>query len=72
MQIRSKRALLALSLVWAVSIPAYEATAAQKETHAHSHSDEKTIAKGYFKDEDVKPRTLADWQGEWQSLYPHL
>ncbi|WP_270345478.1 zinc ABC transporter substrate-binding protein AdcA [Enterococcus thailandicus] len=32
----------------------------------------KTVANGYFKDEAVKDRTLADYAGEWQSLYPLL
>ncbi|WP_371931004.1 ZinT family metal-binding protein [Roseovarius sp. MMSF_3281] len=41
--------------------------------HAHSH-DEKAerIYNGYFSDSEIKPRTLADWQGDWQSVYPYL
>jgi zinc transport system substrate-binding protein len=34
--------------------------------HSHSHEDESfTIA-------DVKDRVLTDWEGDWQSVYPHL
>ncbi len=32
----------------------------------------KTVYNGYFEDKDVKKRTLADWSGEWQSVYPYL
>lgn len=41
--------------------------------HAHDHSQEsKSIYKGYFEDSQIKPRTLSDWEGEWQSVYPYL
>ncbi len=41
--------------------------------HHHAH-DEKSmkISKGYFEDSDVHDRTLEDWNGEWQSVYPYL
>ena len=29
-----------------------------------------TAEHGYFADNEVKDRTLADWEGEWQSVYP--
>ncbi|MCY6380519.1 metal-binding protein ZinT [Hoeflea prorocentri] len=47
-------------------------TSAHSHSHKHDHGDEKTVYKGYFEDDQIKPRTLADWQGDWQSLYPHL
>ncbi|KXT77628.1 zinc ABC transporter substrate-binding protein AdcA [Streptococcus sp. DD13] len=31
-----------------------------------------TVANGYFKDEDVKDRSLSDYEGKWQSVYPLL
>ncbi|MFD2844966.1 metal-binding protein ZinT [Paracoccus cavernae] len=50
--------------------------------HGHSHTGTQTetpaggraaeIAKGYFADDEVKPRVLGDWEGEWQSVYPYL
>nr|WP_235931174.1 metal-binding protein ZinT [Paracoccus xiamenensis] len=42
--------------------------------HAHDHGDEvtKAAAKGYFDDDQIAPRGLSDWQGEWQSVYPLL
>lgn len=43
--------------------------------HAHDHAhDEKTekIYEGYFKDSQVKDRSLSDWEGDWQSVYPFL
>ncbi|MFC3928421.1 metal ABC transporter solute-binding protein, Zn/Mn family [Streptococcus caprae] len=32
----------------------------------------KTVANGYFEDANIKDRTLSDWTGEWQSVYPYL
>lgn len=32
----------------------------------------KTVYKGYFEDKDITDRTLADWDGDWQSVYPYL
>ncbi|WP_245948735.1 metal-binding protein ZinT [Paracoccus lutimaris] len=46
--------------------------------HAHDHAhdakpaEEKTVYKGYFEDSQIQDRTLADWQGDWQSVYPYL
>lgn len=40
--------------------------------HGHAHGANSEIYNGYFKDEQVKPRTLEDWEGEWQSVYPLL
>ena len=40
--------------------------------HSHAHDEEKTVAKGYFEDAQVQARTLSDWQGDWQSIYPYL
>lgn len=47
----------------------------QAETHEHAHShdeDAQRIYNGYFTDEEIQPRSLADWQGDWQSVYPLL
>lgn len=33
---------------------------------------ENEIYKGYFKDEDVKDRSLSEWKGEWQSIFKYL
>ncbi len=40
-------------------------------SHAHDHGDDQ-IYKGYFEDDQVKERTLTDWAGDWQSVYPYL
>lgn len=50
------------------------ATETSSHDHAHDHASEaeKEIYKGYFEDDQIKPRTLADWQGDWQSVYPYL
>lgn len=39
--------------------------------HAHSHGDPKIYA-GYFEDSQIKDRPLADYAGDWQSVYPYL
>lgn len=42
-------------------------------SHAHDHSPEaQSIYKGYFDDDQIKSRDLSDWEGDWQSVYPHL
>ena len=41
------------------------------EAHAHDHGDPQ-IAKGYFDDSQIADRTLSDWEGDWQSVYPYL
>jgi zinc transport system substrate-binding protein len=38
----------------------------EDDEHGHAHGDEN------FTIEDVKDRTLSDWEGEWQSVYPYL
>lgn len=41
----------------------------QKETTTETA---KTIYNGYFDDNEVKDRTLSDYAGDWQSVYPYL
>lgn len=39
----------------------------------HEHEDEHDhSSEGIFEDVDVQDRSLADWQGDWQSVYPYL
>ncbi|MBO1583383.1 ZinT family metal-binding protein [Bacillus sp. XF8] len=41
--------------------------------HSHAHNEEtKKIYEGYFEDSQVKERSLSDWEGDWQSVYPYL
>ncbi|AGT10962.1 metal-binding protein ZinT [Paracoccus aminophilus] len=40
--------------------------------HAHQHDTKGTVAQGYFEDAAVKARSLGDWAGDWQSVYPYL
>ncbi len=52
-----------------------EGSSETEHNHDHSHAhDEETeqIYKGYFEDSQVKDRSLSDWDGEWQSVYPYL
>lgn len=34
--------------------------------------DKKTVYNGYFEDADIKDRSIEDYQGDWQSVYPYL
>ncbi|MCO6186504.1 metal-binding protein ZinT [Rhizobium sp. L1K21] len=43
--------------------------AEQSASHNHAKDD---VYRGIFEDSDIKARTLADWQGDWQSVYPYL
>ena len=52
-------------------------SAAHSHDHGHDHGHqmteaEKQIYKGYFENAQVKTRTLSDWEGDWQSVYPYL
>lgn len=38
-------------------------------THAHTSDD---IYRGTFEDDQIEPRQLSDWEGDWQSVYPFL
>lgn len=41
--------------------------------HSHAHDEEaEKIHAGYFEDSHVQERTLSDWEGDWQSVYPYL
>ncbi|MBK3954476.1 zinc ABC transporter substrate-binding protein, partial [Staphylococcus haemolyticus] len=42
------------------------------EIAAEKEEDTKTVQNGYFEDSAVKDRTLSDYAGEWQSVYPYL
>lgn len=39
--------------------------------HAHDHASA-DIGRGIFEDAQVQDRALSDWEGDWQSVYPHL
>ncbi|SEQ32631.1 metal-binding protein ZinT [Piscibacillus halophilus] len=41
--------------------------------HSHAHDEEsQQIYDGYFEDSQVEDRSLSDWEGDWQSVYPYL
>lgn len=39
---------------------------------AHSHSHDDDIYAGYFENSQIEDRSLSDWEGDWQSVYPYL
>ncbi len=49
----------------------FVASSGSEAKHDHDHGDDK-IYKGYFEDSQIQDRTLADWAGDWQSVYPYL
>jgi len=69
--------LLALGTVLIASAQAgAQEQSSEKNEHSHAHNhdtaSDKQIHKGYFKDDQIAARTLADWRGDWQSVYPYL
>ena len=64
-------AALAGNTVTLTPVPAgtTPAAAAAPAGHDHAHDD---VYRGYFQDDQIRPRNLADWQGDWQSVYPLL
>lgn len=65
-------AALAAGALLTLAAPALASDTAEK-AHDHGHSHQQSdIYKGYFEDSQIAPRTLSDWQGDWQSVYPCL
>lgn len=44
----------------------------KKETETHSHHHATKASEGIFEDNEVKERSISDWQGSWKSIYPYL
>ena len=42
------------------------------EIEPEKEENTQTVHNGYFEDADVKDRTLSDYAGNWQSVYPSL
>lgn len=40
--------------------------------HEHKEGEADKIYKGFFEDSQVEHRSLSDWDGNWQSVYPYL
>ncbi|MGQ7248345.1 metal-binding protein ZinT [Halomonas sp. V046] len=40
--------------------------------HDHDHDHDNDIYAGHFEDSQVEDRSLSDWEGDWQSVYPYL
>lgn len=60
--------------VMEANLKALEKTTGQagSEIEPEQAEDTKTVAKGYFEDSAIKDRTLSDYAGKWQSVYPYL
>ncbi|WP_246184842.1 ZinT family metal-binding protein [Paracoccus aestuariivivens] len=45
-----------------------------EHAHDHDHGNDAAAAirKGHFDDSEIQDRTLSDWEGDWQSVYPYL
>ncbi|WP_394691170.1 ZinT family metal-binding protein [Hoeflea sp.] len=74
--IRCGRALLIACAVLMATMTlanrAAEAASDKSHDHAHETKQSDDIYRGYFEDSQIKDRTLSDWQGDWQSVYPYL
>ncbi|WP_163851826.1 metal-binding protein ZinT [Pseudooceanicola aestuarii] len=62
---------LATGAMLALAQPAMAESDSHDHAHSHDHSAEE-IYKGHFDDDQVQPRALTDWAGDWQSVYPLL
>lgn len=40
--------------------------------HGHEHEHDNDIYSGHFEDSQIEDRSLSDWEGDWQSVYPYL
>ncbi|EEW60453.1 metal-binding protein YodA [Ruegeria sp. TrichCH4B] len=70
---RLSRGAFALMASVAISISSPVIAGSKHDhSHDHAHSHDEQIYKGYFEDSQIQPRTLADWEGNWQSIYPLL
>ena len=52
-----------------------EHTHLDNQEHNHSYAQDEEAEKiyaGYFEDDQVQERSLSDWEGDWQSVYPYL
>ena len=56
------------------NLKALEKTTSQagKDIQPEHEEDSKTVQKGYFEDSQVKDRSLANYAGDWKSVYPYL
>jgi len=68
-------ALFSCALTASAGAQTHDHDHAHGHSHDHAHdadTNKKTAAKGFFEDTDVKDRSLSDWEGDWQSIYPLL
>ena len=63
-----------MSLSWRKNLKSLKQTTDQAgaEIEPEKAEETKTVQNGYFEDADVKDRTLSDYAGNWQSVYPSL
>lgn len=59
-------------LMATMSLTHSPAAAASDKGHSHEAHKSDDIYRGYFEDSQIKDRTLSDWEGDWQSVYPYL
>lgn len=55
-----------------VSLEKTTQRASSKKVKKATETLHKTVSNGYFEDKDVMDRSLADYEGRWQSVYPLL
>jgi zinc transport system substrate-binding protein len=65
-------AIACVALMATMSFAQSPAAAASHKGHTHEAHKSDDIYRGYFEDSQIEDRTLLDWQGDWQSVYPYL
>lgn len=71
----ARLATLATCALLALSPAALAGSGSKTHGHAHAHAEEdkaRAIYDGYFEDDEIRPRDLSDWAGDWQSVFPLL
>ncbi len=59
-------------LLVAANATAHDHSHDDEGAHDHSHGAERSVYQGYFEDDQIQHRPLSNWEGDWQSVYPHL
>jgi zinc transport system substrate-binding protein len=65
-------AVFMAAVMLAGQVTTTEAASDKKHDHAHESGKSDDVYRGYFEDSQIKARTLSDWEGKWQSVYPYL
>lgn len=70
---------ITIHLMLGLAVPALAESGSHDHDHDHNHSHDHSqnpastdIYNGYFDADQIEDRSLTDWAGDWQSVYPLL